>query len=208
MFLFSPYFVSPSPQTNTILYSCYLCKQCTLFLFLHSVNPAVSNWDAADRAQSIPDSATIFFGATHGSAWLRRFSLVYFDTGSSQVAQRRLKKAGSQMPEWLREKGSIFKVKHQLSRLWMVLNCCALVPLNCVDDEENIVMKKKHNMSVVKPNIGIYQPFYYRYECIALYIFFDRRGIFTAEERVKAGRELLEIMGKRLRENAIYNWNN
>lgn len=30
---FPPYFISPSPWANTILYSCYLCKQCALFLF-------------------------------------------------------------------------------------------------------------------------------------------------------------------------------
>lgn len=57
------FFISPSPRTTTILYSCYLCKQCALYLFLHSVNPAVSNWDVAARAewaQSIPDSTAVF----------------------------------------------------------------------------------------------------------------------------------------------------
>lgn len=145
---------------------------CTLLISAQS--PAVSNWDAAagaDRVQSIPDSTTIFFRATQGSACRRRLSLVYFKTGSSQVAQRRLEKVGSQTPEWLSEKGSIFRVKHQFSLLWIVLCYCALVPLNCVDDIGKYSQdNKKHYMSVVKPcaNTGTYQPFYYTYECCVL----------------------------------------
>lgn len=149
--LFFSCFISPSPGTNTILYSCYL-KETVCTLLISAQSPAVSNWDAAagaDRVQSIPDSATIFFRATQGSACRRRLSLVYFKTGSSQVAQRRLKKVGSQMPEWLREKGSIFRVKHQFSLLWIVLCYCALVPLNCVDDEGNIVKTIKNTTWVL-----------------------------------------------------------
>lgn len=131
-----PYFISPSPQANTILYSCYLCKQCALFLFLHSVNPAVSSWDTAagaDRAQSIPDSAAVF------SEQLRAL----LDGGGllwSILRQAVVKLHGADwerqevkcLNDW--ERKGQFSKKNMLSKLWMVLYWCALVLFHCVDD--------------------------------------------------------------------------
>lgn len=140
MFLFFPHFISTSPRANTILYSCYLCKQCALFLFLHSVNPAVSNWDAAagaDRAQSILDSVAFFFRCNSRLCLTEEAFFGLFWDRQQSCCMAQIEK-GRKSNAWMIERE---RVNFQRKTCWASFGWWFTgVLFYCVDDnEENIV---------------------------------------------------------------------